>query len=145
MNIANYDPSYIWECATDDGSDCSIDDYGLVTVSNSTSVQQVDLTVKVFESDAQGLPNSGDIHGTPMIPLKPEDFIPQNSGPTSFSGGYQVSVDNFNPLITYNVASNYGEAKLANNGKITVTGLKSGQSARLRIATSYGGRNRSLK
>jgi uncharacterized cupredoxin-like copper-binding protein len=134
FTIANYDPSYTYTATTTGtGATVTIDSGGVVTVSGVAS--GASSTTTVTASGVGHTTAAAQLTGSALLVGVP----PVLSNPTVSRGGFNVTITNYDPSLTYTATTTAGTVTVSRTGLVTITGLAPNESAVVVVTVSRSG------
>lgn len=134
IQVSNYDPAFTWAIDYSSFGNASIDENGLITVTDLDPGTPVTLFVSTTRYGYRNGQAQYDFVTTAeaAIPEIPE-YIPT-------ADGFTVRILNYVNFLDWSATTDAGTATIDSNGLVTVTGLSIGQTATLMVSTSQTNR-----
>ena len=133
VQIGNYTEAFVWVASSSAGS-VSIDDAGLITVSDLAPSESATVTVTTsragYESGASEVSGSASFGAA---------LTPEFSDVVSTADGFSVLVSNYDSDFTWDVVPTEGNASISESGLLTVSGLSSEQESVITVNTVRSG------
>jgi len=132
FHVTNYDSLFSWSASSNPGN-ATIDNTGLVTVTNLQPGQNVSINVSSQLQSQSATTASINISTWPTKGLNL-----QTNDPNQVGDGFSFQISEYNPFYNYQFQVDSGQISMTSGGLVTVSGLTPGQKAVVTLSISKG-------